>query len=380
MGMSLVACDQSSQNIDIEDGSNLTINGPDEIIVPGYDADTSAEYTARTFSVEQEYTWTVSGVLNDDGTRRDGEVQQVTASDTGSFEVSVATTIDGEEFTGNLAGSARYPSAESQAQDNGMNVFASLVTDAGLLESIPQGQYTAFGPGDGAFLAALDANDDQEISDEERPAPGVLADVLRYHAATQTLRAANISDGQTVSTALAGEFDGNQWAEQITFSVSGGTVTVNGTETSGEVTTADIATDEVTLHKIDGVLLPSSLVSITETDVVRESGTDSVYVDGTLVFDGGFVALHEGSATGNIIGESEYLDESTGSDPSQGFHNRVGIELDTQLSDTTTVYAMPHRDTNDNQTFNFSGGSTDAPYTRGTTSVPVIDSAEVATP
>lgn len=381
MVMSLVACDQSSQNIDVGDGSNLTINGPGEVVKSSYDADTSAEYTVRAFTVEQEYNWSVSGAINNAGTRRDGEILQVTTtSDTGSFGVSVSTTIDGEEYTGDVSPVVRYPSAESQARSNGMNVFADLVTNAGLLGLIPQGQYTAFGPADGAFVAALDANDDGEVSEEELPAPGVLANLLRYHAATETLRAAGIGDGDDVTTALAGEFDGNQWAEQITFGVSGGTVTVEGTETSGEVTTPDIATQEVTLHKIDGVLLPSSLVSITDQDVVRASGTDSVYVDGTLVFDGGFVALHEGSPTGSIIGVSEYLDESTGSDPSQGFHNGVGIELDSQLSDTTTVYAMPHRDTDGNQNFGFTGGSTDGPYTRGGTSVPVIDSAQVATP
>lgn len=375
----LAACDQSAQNIEVGDGNNLTVKGPDEVILSGYNADTSAEYKVRAFTIEKNYSWSVSGVLSDDGLRRDGEVQTVTASapDTGAFDVSVTTNIDGQDYSGNNPGVVRYPSAEAQATSNGMNVFASLVTNAGLLELIPQGQYTAFGPSDGAFVAALDANGDQELSEQERPAPGVLANLLRYHAATQTLREADITNNQTVRTALAGEFEGTQWAEQITFGVSGGTVTVNGTETSGQITTADIATDEVTLHKIDGVLLPSSLVSITDQDVVRESGTDSVYVDGTLVFDGGFVALHEESPSGTIIGVSDYLDGSTANDPSQGFHNAVGIELDNQLTaDTTTVYAMPHEDNGD-QTFN---QNFDQSYKRGNTSVPVIDSADVATP
>jgi len=57
--------------------------------------------------------------------------------------------------------------------------------------------------------------------------------------------------------------------------------------------------------------------------------------------------------------------------------NEVKVPLDESISDTTTVGAMPHRDSNDNQTYDFAttGGSEDTPYTLE--GGPVIDYAIV---
>jgi hypothetical protein len=169
----------------------------------------------------------------------------------------------------------------------------------------------------------------------------------------------------------------------LNFSVNNGAVTVNGQASSAGVVGADIATAEgIVLHKMDGVLLPSSVVSVNDQEVARDAnaGVDSVYVEGTYVSGGGFIAIHEGGPSGSIIGVSDYLEGSTSNAPEQGFHNRVGIELNSQLSDTTTVVAMPHQDTNGDQQFTFNPTTgTDVPYFRTSNNqIPVIDTARVA--
>lgn len=359
VAVSLTACDQSSQNLEFEDGSNLTVNGPDELTVPNYDSTVTGEYMVRAFTVEQDYSWSVDGATLD-GTRRDGEVAMVSTSEPGSFSVTVTTTIDGEEYSGTAVTDAAYPSAMDQAEKYNLNVFTSVAEATNIFDGLESGQ-TVFSPSDDAFLGALDADGDGELQDEEIPAPGVLTSVLHYHATDDSLTSSEVSDGDEVSSLLHPD-------ETLTFGVNGD-VTVNGQT----VEAPDIATSEgLVLHKIDGVLLPASVVSINDQDVRRDGGDDFVAVEGTYVADGGFMALHEASS-GDIIGSSDKLEA--------GFHGNeepIEIELDAQLSDTTDVVAMPHRDTNDDGAF--TPQIADGPYTRGSGSVPVTDTASVATP
>ncbi|MFP4227917.1 MAG: fasciclin domain-containing protein [Salinivenus sp.] len=355
--------------MDLEPGSNLTILGPESLTIPNYDSSATDEYQIRAFTIDQEYEWSTSGAVTEEGTRRDGEFLEVSSTEPGPFSVSVTTTIDGEEYSGEVAGEADYPTVGEQATKyNALTTFGSLLLDTGLEEALASDSpesaingWTAFAPSNEAFLNALDANGNGEIDDAELPAPGVLAKVLQYHVAVDSLTSSEV-DGATPSTLLHPE-------ETLSLTAS----EVEGTNGSSTLETVDIATNDGVVHQIDGVLLPASVVSINDQTVVRDTvnDVDSVAVEGTYVEDGSFVALHEGDPSGDIIGVSDYLDE--------GFHGNesaIGIELDDQLSDTTTVVAMPHRDNGD-QVFD---PAFDDPYTRGSSNTPVVDSASVAVP
>lgn len=372
--VSLTACDQSSQNVDLEPGTSLTLLGPDSLNIPNFDSTATGEYQIRAFTINQDYTWSTSGAVTQEGTRRDGENLMVSSNAPGPYSVSVTTTIDGEEYSGTVNAEADFPTVGEQATKyNQLNTFGSLLLDTGLNaplawdspESAVNG-WTAFAPSNQAFLDALDDNNNGELESEEVPAPGVLSKVLQYHVALDSLTSTEV-DGATPSTLLHPE---------ETLSLTGSTV--DGASTSANFVTVDIATNDGVVHEINTVLLPASVVSINDQTVIRDSDAniDSVQVEGTLVSNGGFVALHEGSPSGNIIGVSDYL--------TPGFHgdaSPIGIELDNQLSDTTTVVAMPHRDTNGDQQFTFNPSlGTDAPYTRGDSNTPVVDSASVAIP
>ncbi len=110
----------------------------------------------------------------------------------------------------------------------------------------------------------------------------------------------------------------------------------------------------------------------------------SVTVDSVNMTDGGFVVIHddsllEGEVTGSVVGVSEYLEP--------GEHDNVTVTLfdgvpgatfnETELTDNETLIAMPHRDRNASETYDFvaTNGSEDGPYVDNGTAI--TDSANV---
>ena len=180
--------------------------------------------------------------------------------------------------------------------------------------------------------------------------------ILQYHAIAGEVASGDLSDGQTAAT-LLGDLE-------VTFGVSDGTVTVNESAT---VVRPDVPVTNGALHRLDGVLLPP--VGLTDFTDRELSSTDTQAGD-TLVVDGssfpeggGFIVLHDQDelqnqgAIASIVGVSEYLEP--------GIHNEVEVALDEDISSTATIGAMPHADTDGDQTYDFqsSGGATDGPYT-----------------
>ncbi|SDJ35058.1 hypothetical protein SAMN05216226_102253 [Halovenus aranensis] len=100
----------------------------------------------------------------------------------------------------------------------------------------------------------------------------------------------------------------------------------------------------------------------------------SVVVDSAELTDGGFVTIHDsnlldGDALGSVIGVSDYLDS--------GSYENLTVELDDPLTEGDTLVAMPHRDTDGDESYSFveSEGGTDGPYV--VEGDPVTDDADV---
>ncbi|MXR50809.1 hypothetical protein GRX03_04210 [Halovenus sp. WSH3] len=114
-----------------------------------------------------------------------------------------------------------------------------------------------------------------------------------------------------------------------------------------------------------GAITNAADVQVTAADVrISDQATngETVTVDFARVDDGGFVTIHDstlldGDAVGSVRGTSEYLEP--------GSVENLEIGLDDPLTENDTLIAMPHRDTNGNQTYDFvsSGANADAPYT-----------------
>jgi hypothetical protein len=138
-----------------------------------------------------------------------------------------------------------------------------------------------------------------------------------------------------------------------------------------------------------------------EFDDQTSDGT-SVVVDSVAMPEGGFISIHDerfvaaddsvAVGPGSIIGYSRYLDPGTHTNVEIGLFNDA--ELDTspyeedRLDDGVTLIALPHKDTNDNEEWDFYPGETgqDGAYKQGPQSddsVPlnrITDTAEITVP
>jgi hypothetical protein len=97
----------------------------------------------------------------------------------------------------------------------------------------------------------------------------------------------------------------------------------------------------------------------------------TVAIASVFVPEGGYVAIHdasllEGDALGSVIGVSDFLAAGTYTDLMVTLFDVPGLDVpsDTSLTEDQTLIAMPHRETNGNETYDFltSEGSDDGPY------------------
>lgn len=116
----------------------------------------------------------------------------------------------------------------------------------------------------------------------------------------------------------------------------------------------------------------------------QESDGTVVTVEEVTVSEGGFVAFHdtaalqEGDAIGSVIGVSDYLEAGTHENVSVTLFEVPGADFEeAALESDTNLTAMPHLDTNENETYDFvsQAGAEDGPYT--VDGAAVVDSAMV---
>lgn len=111
---------------------------------------------------------------------------------------------------------------------------------AGVLSG--EGPFTVFAPTNDAF-AALPAGTVETLLEPANREQ--LAAILTYHVVAGQLMAADLADGQTLTTVQG---------QTLTVKVDGATVTVNGVP----VVQADVAASNGVVHVIGGVLLPTA--------------------------------------------------------------------------------------------------------------------------
>jgi len=130
---------------------------------------------------------------------------------------------------------------------------------------------------------------------------------------------------------------------------------------AGDELTASIPeTDETTY-----TLQSPPAATITMHSQVSQDG-DIVVVDEVFLPEGGYVVIHNASS-GSVVGNTGYFEPGT--------YNDIDILLDQRLAGgSNQIVAMPHLDTNGNQTYDFPDA--DGPYTADGT--PVTDTATVS--
>ncbi len=116
----------------------------------------------------------------------------------------------------------------------------------------------------------------------------------------------------------------------------------------------------------DGAVVDTAAVTVGQDAMATMSdqvtGGSAVTVDSVYVPEGGFVTIHDSSLSDgdtfeSVRGTSTYLEA--------GYHTDVTVTFDDPVSNDTTLVAMPHRDTDGDESYTFaeSEGGADGPYT-----------------
>ncbi len=118
--------------------------------------------------------------------------------------------------------------------------LAAAVTAAGLVKTLQgEGPFTVFAPTDAAF-AAIQKDVDTLLKPENKDK---LANILTYHVVSGEAMAADLKDGQELTTVQGGK---------LKVAIKGDKVMIG----EAHVTMADVAASNGVVHVIDKVLLP----------------------------------------------------------------------------------------------------------------------------
>ncbi|MEF8869283.1 MAG: BGTF surface domain-containing protein, partial [Haloarculaceae archaeon] len=205
-------------------------------------------------------------------------------------------------------------------------------------------------------LVLVDAAADQQITGTSTLAPGSEITI----SASATGASAFLLDNDTII-----QPDGTFTATlDFTNVTAGQNFTLDVTNVPGPSLEND--------PEVDGRVQAAATASVTFEN--QTSMGDEVTVASATLSEGGFVTIHDatlqdGDVFGSVRGTSDYLDNGTSTD--------IVVTLDDPISETQTLIAMPHQDTNGNEAYDFvsSEGAQDGPYTSGGEAV--VDSAQV---
>ncbi len=176
------------------------------------------------------------------------------------------------DFTGSITVSEGQTISQIVIESAIHETLEAAVTAAGLVQTLSVGgPFTLFAPTDDAF-AALEASSPGIIDALLADPDGALTNVLLYHVVAGAALAADLSDGQVLTTLQAG-------GQTVTVSITGGNVFIN----DAQVIVADIEATNGVVHVIDAVLVPAEEVTI--WTVVRDS-EDHATLEAALLASG----------------------------------------------------------------------------------------------
>ncbi|MFW5761926.1 MAG: fasciclin domain-containing protein [Cyclobacteriaceae bacterium] len=150
------------------------------------------------------------------------------------------------------------PGLVDAANDAGLTILLDALTEADLASALAADEnLTIFAPTNAAFTEFLNAIGQTSLEDIPED---VLVDVLQYHVvdAGAPIASGDLDPSQDVTT-LGGE--------ELSITVSGGTVTLNPDTDNATVGTADVSTESGIVHVIDKVLVPPSIRPVLGTIV-----------------------------------------------------------------------------------------------------------------
>ena len=124
--------------------------------------------------------------------------------------------------------------------------LVSAVKQAGLVETLKSaGPFTVFAPTNAAFAKLPPGTVDQLMLPEGKDK---LSRILTYHVVAGALRAADLQDGQTLTTV--------QGQKLMVMKSNGRVMLKDGTGVTVNITTPDVVSSNGVTHVVDGILTP----------------------------------------------------------------------------------------------------------------------------
>ncbi|WP_233516849.1 hypothetical protein [Haloferax sp. Atlit-6N] len=285
----------------------------------------------------------------------------------GPYTVNGTPVTDDAEVTVGEEPTPEEPTASLQFDDQESDGNSVTVASANLSD----GGYIAVIDENGSVIGATDYLEPGEQENVSVP----LLEPLNESATLTAQAHLDTNDNQTL------DFLTSNGTEDGPYTVNGTPVTDDADVTVGEEpTTEEPTTEEPTTEE------PTTEEPTTEEPTTEEPTTDepteeptatvefedqnsdgaTVTVASATLSEGGFVVIHNES--GDVVGISNYIEESD---------SNIRIFLTESLSESATLTAMAHLDTNNNQQLDFlsSDGAEDGPYTMDGS--PITDDAEI---
>lgn len=168
------------------------------------------------------------------------------AGDTAAMDTNMAdTSMAAAPETGvEVGGAMMVPSkniVENALESKDHTTLVAAVKQAGLVETLSgAGPFTVFAPTNEAFNKIPKATLDGLMKPEMK---ADLTKILTYHVVAGAVKAADLKDGQELTTVQGGK---------LKVSIKDGKVMING----ANVTIADVVSSNGVTHVIDAVLMP----------------------------------------------------------------------------------------------------------------------------
>jgi uncharacterized surface protein with fasciclin (FAS1) repeats len=165
--------------------------------------------------------------------------------------LGTASLVQAQEKTVMVGGAAMYPSKNivvNAANSKDHTTLVAAVKAAGLVDTLSgPGPFTVFAPTNAAFAKLPKGTVETLVKPESK---ATLSKILTYHVVPGKVNAAQLSDGQKLTTVEG---------EQLTVKKSGGKVMiVDAKGGSSTVTVADVNQSNGVIHVVNTVLMPAS--------------------------------------------------------------------------------------------------------------------------
>ena len=319
-------------------------------------------------------------------------VDSVTLPDGGYVTIHDASLADGETL-GSVAGTSAYlapgthenvtVSLTDPVDDGSYSAMAHQETDGDRTYEFVASNGTVDGPytvGENIVLDSADLTVSATVSMSDQPTNGdtvVVDRVVLSEGGFVTIHDASVTEGQTfesirgTSTYLsAGVYEDVRVSLDDPVTENATLVPMAHQDTDDDQTYDFPATNgsDDTFYATDsgGPVIDTAAVTATDTASAslanQTTGGNHVVVESVYVPEGGFVTIHDdtlldGATFDSVRGTSAYLEA--------GYHTDVVVPLNDSVSNDSTLIAMPHMDSDDDESYDFvtSNGSDDGPYT-----------------